>query len=211
MQNGKSLHRPGLRTGSAPDWDRLLPGDPDQTLGALRAWLGPERSPDPEVEHLYWEVLADRCTLDELATAVLERLDLDGENLLDVESVDLPRLRECLESAAREHLDRLDLPPDERERVRWHPFLLAEVAFESQGLLAPAAALYAVAHEGRMGDDVFSRYEGLLLRFKLGNALLLRTRCPRAAAAASGSSGGRRSGRTRCGSPPERPVRRCGH
>ena len=78
MQNGKSLHRPGLRMGSGPDWDRLLPGDPDQTLGALRAWLGPDRSPDPEIEHGYWETLADRCTTAELAEAVLERLDLDG-------------------------------------------------------------------------------------------------------------------------------------
>jgi hypothetical protein len=178
MQNGKSLRRAGLSTGSVPDWDRLLLGDPEETLGALRAWLGPERSPDPAIEHGYWEVLADRCTTRELAEAILQRLDLDGERLLDVGSDDLLRLRERLESAAREGLDHLDLAPEERERIGWHPFLLAEVAFEGQGLLPPAAALYAVAHEGRAGDDAFSRYEGLLLSFKLGNALLLLDEMP---------------------------------
>jgi hypothetical protein len=178
MQNGKSLHRAGLSTGSVPNWDRLLLGDPEQTLGALRAWLGPERSPDPEIEHGYWEVLAGRCTTHELAEAVLQRLDLDGERLLDVGPEDLPRLRERLESAARESLGYLDLSPGERERIGWHPFLLAEVAFEGQGLLPPAAALYAVAREGRAGDDAFSRYEGLLLSFKLGNALLLLDETP---------------------------------
>jgi hypothetical protein len=125
------------------------------------------------MEHGYWETLAARCTPDELADAVLERLDLDGEHLLDLEPSDLSRLRCLLESAARERLGRLDLSPEERDRINRHSFLLAEAVFEGEGHLRPAAALYALAHEATVGKDTFSLYEAVLLRFKLGNAMLL--------------------------------------
>jgi hypothetical protein len=173
MQNGKSHHRKGLPTGGIPNWDRLLAGDPSQILEALRAWFGPRRVLDPEMEHGYWETLAARCTPDELADAVLERLDLDGEHLLDLDPSDLSRLRCLLESAARDRLGRLDLSPEERDRINRHSFLLAEAVFEGEGHLRPAAALYALAHEATVGKDTFSLYEAVLLRFKLGNAMLL--------------------------------------
>jgi hypothetical protein len=173
MQNGKSHHLPGLPTGGTPNWDHLLAGDPSQILEALRAWFGPRRIPDLEMEQGYWETLAARCTADELAEAVLERLDFDGERLLDLDSPDLFRLRCFLECAARERLLDLDLPQDERDRIGRHSFLLAEVVFEEQGHLRPAAALYALAHEGTLGKGTFSLYEAVLLRFKLGNAMLL--------------------------------------
>jgi tetratricopeptide (TPR) repeat protein len=73
----------------------------------------------------------------------------------------------------RDRLGGLDLSGDERERARKHSFLLAEVAFEGQGSLLPAAALYALVHGGESGESTFSLYERILLRFKLGNALLL--------------------------------------
>lgn len=174
MRNGKARHHyPGLTTKAAPDWDRLLLAGPDKTLGGLRLWLGPKRADDTDVERGYWKMLVARCGAEELAAAVLERLDLDGERLLDLDAIDLPPVREQLERAARERLDGLDLPHDERERVRKHSFLLAEVAFEAQGDLCPALALYALIHDGRLGADTFSLYEEVLLRFKVGNALLL--------------------------------------
>jgi hypothetical protein len=173
MQNGKSHHLPGLPTGGIPNWDRLLAGDPSQILEALRAWFGPKRIPDLEMEHGYWETLAARCTPDQLAEAVLERLDLDGEHLLDLHPSDLSRLRCLLESAARDSLGQLDLSPDERDRINRHSFLLAEAVFEGEGHLRPAAALYALAYQATVGKDTFSLYEAVLLRFKLGNAMLL--------------------------------------
>ncbi len=173
MQNGKSSHPTGLRTGAAPDWSRLVPGRSDQVLEALRDWLGSRRDPDPEVEYGYWKTLLDCCTVVELADAVLERLDFEGEHVLDVRPADLPLLRDRLESAAREKLGLLELSEEDRLRVGQHLFLLSEVAFEGEEHLPLAAALYAIAHEGGAGEDTFSRYEGLLLRFKLGNALLL--------------------------------------
>lgn len=173
MQNGKSHQLAGLPTGGTLNWERLLGGDLSQILEALRAWFGPRRIPDPEMEHGYWETLAARCTIDELSEAVLERLDFDGEHLLDLESSDLPRLRCRLECEARERLIHLDLPPEERERINRHSFLLAEAVFEGKGDLRPAAALYALAHEGTVGQDTFSLYEAILLRFKLGNAMHL--------------------------------------
>jgi hypothetical protein len=173
MQNGKSHHRAGLPTGGTPNWDRLLAGDPSQILEALRAWFGPRRVLDPEMERGYWETLAARCSIDELSEAVLERLDFDGEHLLDLEPTDLSRLRSFLESAARERLGCLGLSPEDRDRINRHSFLLAEAVFEGEGHLRPAAALYALAHEGAVGQDTFSLYEAVLLRFKLGNAMLL--------------------------------------
>lgn len=172
MQNGKTLHSAGLRTGAAPDWSRLVPGRKDEVLGALREWLGARRDPDPEVEHGYWKILLDRCTAIELADAVLERLVLDEERLLDVGSESLLSLRERLESVARERLAQLSLSEEDRHRIDRHLFLLGEVAFEGQGHLPLAAAFYAVIHEGGT-VNAFSRYEAILLRFKLGNALLL--------------------------------------
>lgn len=173
MRNGKGQHHHGLRTGAALDWDRLLLTGPDNVLSGLRSWLGPKRADNTEIERGYWKVLVARVAAEELAAAVLERLDLDGERLLDVDAIDLPPIRESLEHAARERLERLDLPPDEKERVRKHSFLLAEVAFEGQNDLCPALALYALIHDGRLGADTFSLYEEVLLRFKVGNALLL--------------------------------------
>lgn len=173
MQNGKSHHLAGLTTGGPLNWERLLACDPLQAMEALRAWCGPRRMPNPEMEHGYWETLTTRCTPDELADAVLERLDLDGEHLLDLESSDLSRLRLFLESAARDRLSHLDLSPEERGRINRHSFLLAEAVFEGEGLLRPAAALYALAHEATVGQDTFSLYEAVILRFKLGNAMLL--------------------------------------
>jgi hypothetical protein len=174
MRNGKTLHHhDGLPTGAAPDWERLLLGGPDKFLSGLRLSLGPKRAEATEVERGYWKALVDRGDAKELAAAVVERLDIDGDRLLDLDAIDLPPIRESLEHAARERLDRLDLPFDERERVRKHSFLLAEVAFEAQGDLCPALALYALIHDGRVGADTFSLYEEVLLRFKVGNALLL--------------------------------------
>jgi hypothetical protein len=173
MQNGKTHHLPGLPAGGTPNWERLLAGDSNQILEALRAWFGPKRILDREMEHGYWETLAARCTPEELAEAVLERLDLDGEHLLDLEAADQSQLRCFLESAARERLCHLDLEPEERDRLHRHSFLLAEVAFEGEGHLRPAAALYALAHEATVGRDTFSLYEAVLLRFKLGNTMLL--------------------------------------
>ena len=174
MRNGKSQHHDhGLRTGTALDWDRLLLTGPDKILSGLRSWLGPKRAGDTEIERAYWKTLVARGSAEELAAAVLERLDLDGERLLDLDAIDLPPVREHLERAARERLTRLDLPHDEQERVRKHPFPLAEVAFEGQGDLCPALALYALIHDARLGADTFSLYEEVLLRFKVGNALLL--------------------------------------
>lgn len=172
MQNGKSHHRDGLPTSRAPNWERLLACDPSQALEALRAWCGPRRIPDLEVEHSYWATLAAQCTPDDVAQAVLERLNLDGEHLLDLDSSDLSRLRSLLESAARDRLSNLDLSSEERERINRHSFLMAEAVFESKGHLRPAAALYALAHEATMGRDTFSLYEAVLLRFKLANTIL---------------------------------------
>jgi hypothetical protein len=173
MQNGKTHHLPGLPAGGTPNWERLLAGNPNQILEALRAWFGPKRIPDREMEHGYWKTLADHCNPDEIAEALLERLDLDGEHLLDLEASDQPQLRGLLESTARERLCHLDLEPEERDRIHRHPFLLAEVAFEGEGQLRLAAALYALAHEATVGRDTFSLYEAVLLRFKLGNTMLL--------------------------------------
>lgn len=173
MQNGKSHHLIGLPTGGPPNWERLLAGDTSQILEALRAWCGPRKIPDLEMEHGYWDVLAARCTPEELAEAVLDRLDLNGEHLLDLELSDLVRLKGFLEGAARERLGLLDLSPEERERINRHSFLLAEAVFEGEGHLRAAAALYALAHEATVGKDTFSLYEAVLLRFKLGNAMLL--------------------------------------
>ena len=174
MQNGKDLHHQiGLPTGGAPDWDRLLLTGPDKVFQGLRSWLGPKRAEDTEVERGYWRALVARGDTEELAAAVVERLDLDGERLVDLDAIDLPPIREHLERSARERLDRLDLSHDERERVRKHSFLLAEVAFEAQEDLCAALALYALIHDARVGADTFSLYEEVLLRFKVGNTLLL--------------------------------------
>lgn len=173
MRNGKSHPLEGLPTGRPPDWERLLAADPRRILEALQAWFGPRRDPDPDMEHGYWEILAARCTAEELAAAILERLDLEADPLLDLELSDQARLRGFLESAARDRLGSLDLSPEERERIHQHPFLLAEVVFEGEGHLRPAAALYALAHEATVGKDTFSLYEAVLLRFKLGNAMHL--------------------------------------
>lgn len=174
MKNGKGLHHhDGLPTGVAPDWGRLLLAGPDEVLRGLRSWLGPKRAEDTEVERGYWRALVSRGDGVDLAAAVVERLDLDGDRLLDLDAIDLPPIRESLEHAARERLVRLDLPRDERERVRKHSFLLAEVACEEQGDLMAALALYALIHDGMLGADTFSLYEEVLLRFKVGNALLL--------------------------------------
>jgi tetratricopeptide (TPR) repeat protein len=174
MRNGKSLHHHnGLPTGAAPDWDRLLLAGPDKIFKGLRSWLGPKRAEDTEVERGYWRALVARGDTEELVAAVVERLDLDSDRLLDLDAIDLPPVRESLEQAARERLDRLDLPYDERERVRKHSFLLAETAFEAQGDLYPALALYTLIHDSRLGADTFSLYEEVLLRFKVGNVLLL--------------------------------------
>lgn len=174
MQNGKSHPRSqGLDTGTARDWDRLLLTGPDKILSGLRRWLGPKRADDTNLERGYWKALVARYDAGELASAVLERLDLDGERLLDLDAIDLPAVREHLERAARERLAALDLPHEEQERIRKHSFLLAEVAFESQGELSPALALYTLIHDSRLGADTFSLYEEVLLRFKVGNALLL--------------------------------------
>jgi len=174
MKNGKSLHHHiGLSTGAAPDWDRLLLTGPEKIFRGLRAWLGPKRAEDTEVERGYWRALVARGDMEELAAALVERLDLDSDRLLDLDAIDLPPIRESLQQTARERLDGLDLPRDERERIRKHSFLLAEVAFEGQGDLRPALALYALIHDSRLGADTFSLYEEVLLRFKVGNALLL--------------------------------------
>jgi hypothetical protein len=173
MQNGKSHHLPGLPTGGTPNWDRLLAGDSSQILEALRAWFGPRRVLDVDMERGYWETLAARCTADELAKAVVDRLDFDGERLLDLEASDQSRLRCRLECEAQDRLLHLNLSQDERDRIGRHSLLLAEVVFEEQGHLPPAAALYALAHESTVGQDTFSLYEAVLLRFKLGNAMLL--------------------------------------
>lgn len=174
MRNGKGLHHDiGLRTGAAPDWDRLLLAGPDKVLSGLRLWLGPKRADDTEIERGYWKALVTRVGAAELAAAVLERLELDGERLLDLDAIDLPPIRDRLEHAARERLDGIDLLQDERERIRKHSFLLAEVAFEGQGDVCPALALYALIHDSRLGADTFSLYEEVLLRFKVGNTLLL--------------------------------------
>ncbi len=173
MQNGKGLHQEGFHTATPPDWDRLVSGDMTHKLRTLRAWLGPRRVPDLEMEHGYWEILATHASGPELAEAVLERLDLEGDRLLDLESSELLRLRDLLESMARERLDQLDLPPGDRDRIRRHSFLLAEAVFESEKSLPQAAALYALAHEATAGKDTFSIYEAILLRFKLGNVMLL--------------------------------------
>lgn len=173
MQNGKSHHLSGLPASGTPNWERLLAGNPDQILEALRAWFGPRQIPDAEMEHGYWETLAAHCAPEELAEAVLERLDLGGEHLLDLESSDLARLRYLLENAARERLSHLDLTPEERDRINRHSFLLAETVFEGEGHLRPAAALYALAHESTVSRDTFSLYETVLLRFKLGTTMLL--------------------------------------
>jgi hypothetical protein len=173
MQNGKGLHHDGMRTGAAPDWDRLLPAGSDKFLSGLRSWLGPKRADDVDTERGYWKTLVAWCDAEKLAAAVLERLDLDGDRLLDLDAMDLPPVREHLERAARERLDRLGLPHEEQERVRKHSFLLAEVVFEAQGDLCPALALYSLIHDSRLGADTFSLYEEVLLRFKIGNALLL--------------------------------------
>lgn len=174
MRNGKGLHHhDGVPTGTAPDWDRLLLAGPDKIFRGLRSWLGPKRAEDTEVERGYWRALVARGDTKELTAALVERLDLDNDRLLDLDAIDLPPIRTRLENAARERLDRLDLPHDERERVRKHSFLLAEVAFEEQGDLCPALALYALIHDARVGADTFSLYEEVLLRFKVGNTLLL--------------------------------------
>jgi hypothetical protein len=174
MKNGKGLHHPaGLATRAAPNWDRLLLAGPDKVLSSLRLWLGPKRADDTDTERDYWKMLVARCDAEKLAEAVLERLDLNGDRLLDLDAIDLPPIREHLERAARERLVGLDLPRDEQERVRKHSFLLAEVVFESQGDLCPALALYSLIHDSRLGADTFSLYEEVLLRFKIGNVLLL--------------------------------------
>jgi hypothetical protein len=173
MQNGKSHHAVGMPTGEIPDWERLLSEDPDRIVKELREWLGPHRAPDSEMEHSYWKALAAHCLEDDLADAVLARLDLDGEHLLDLDTSDLARLRCRLECAARDRLGELDLPPEKRERINKHSFLLAEAVFEGEGHLRRAAALYALAHEATVGQDTFSLYELVLLRFKLGNTMLL--------------------------------------
>jgi hypothetical protein len=173
MQNGKGHHQHGLRMEAAPDWDRLLLTGPDKFLSGLRSWLGPKRADDVDTERSYWKALVARYGAEKLAAAVVERLDLDGDRLLDLDAIDLPPIREHLERAARERLDGIGLPPDEQERVRKHSFLLAEVVFEAQGDLCTALALYALIHDSRLGADTFSLYEEVLLRFKVGNALLL--------------------------------------
>ena len=174
MRNGKGHHHSlGLHTGTPLDWERLLLAGPDKILSGLRLWLGPKRAENTEIERGYWKALVAEADAGELAAAVLERLDLNGERLLDLDAIDLPPVRELLERAARERLDRLDLPHDERERIRKHSFLLTEVAFEGQNDLCPALALYALIHDSRLGADTFSLYEEVLLRFKVGNALLL--------------------------------------
>src|SRR5687768_5049273 len=109
MRNGKGLHHHGgVPTGAAPDWDRLLLAGPDRIFKGLRAWLGPKRAEDTEVERSYWTALVARGDTEELAVAVIERLDLDNDRLLDLDAIDLPRIRESLEHAARERLDLLD-------------------------------------------------------------------------------------------------------
>lgn len=173
MRNGKTFpHRAGLRTGTAPDWVRLLLAERSQVTEALRAWLGPRRSPDPEIEHGYWELLADGPA-EGLAEALLERLDLEGERLLDLEESDLSTVRERLETEARSRLARIGLPDDEHERVLRNGLLLAEVAFEGQGSLPTAAALYALCRDSGAGTGTFSVYQEALTRFKLGNVLFL--------------------------------------
>ena len=174
MQNGKSHHRiRGLDTEGALDWDRLLLTEPNKTLRGLRSWLGPKRAENTQIERGYWRTLVARGDMEELAAALVERLNLDSDRLLDLDAIDLPPIRECLEKTARERLDGLGLPHEEGERIRKHSFLLAEVVCEGQGEVCSALALYALIHDSRLGADTFSLYEEVLLRFKVGNALLL--------------------------------------
>lgn len=174
MRNGKShAHPAGLPTGMAPDWDLLLLAGPEKVFRGLRSWLGPKRAEDTEVERGYWRALVARGDTAELVSALVERLDLDGDRLLDLDAIDLPPVRESLEKKARERLAGLGLPHEEGERIQKHSFLLSEVAFEGQGDLCSALALYALIHDSRLGADTFSLYEEVLLRFKVGNTLLL--------------------------------------
>lgn len=174
MRNGKGLHgHEGLPTGATPNWERLLSAKSDKFLSDLRSCLGPKRAEATDVERGYWKALVAQGDTRELSAAVLERLDLEGERLVDLDAIDLPPVRERLESTARERLSGLGLSYEEQERVRKHSFLLAEVAFEGEGDLCPALALYALIHDARVGADTFSLYEEVLLRFKVGNTLLL--------------------------------------
>jgi hypothetical protein len=170
MRNGRGVHRvEGLPVPGLPDWPRLLREDPASTLMALRACLGVQRAAEPELEHQYWTLLAARYGSDELAEAVLDRLDLDRERLVDVEDGDRLLLLGCLERAA---LEQAELSRGEQRRVRLHVLLLAETVLEARERLGVAAALYALAHDGTLGgEDPFSCYERVLLLFKLAHVL----------------------------------------
>ncbi len=155
------------------DWKERLHADPRKTLGELGRRLAGARSPDPEIEDLYWRALVDYGSVHELSAALLARLRLgSAATLLDVDREHRTRCHGRLRVEAAEELASFRLEPEVRSQIAAHPLRLPETVYEPRGRPAEAAALYALEHD-RLGgrSDAFGALARAALRYKLARAL----------------------------------------
>ncbi len=174
------MHR-GMTT--VTDWPERLRTDPRGTLAELGERLAGFRSPDPEIEDLYWRALVDFGGVGEVVTALLDRLRPgSGLRLLDLDQEHRTRCHGRLRVEAAEELGAFRLDPGEREVIAGHPLRLPETVYEPRGRPAEAAALYALEHDRleERGDD-FGTLARAALRYKLARALRRATHVTRAA------------------------------
>lgn len=160
-------------TTTVSDWKERLGADPEGTLAELTDRLGWERSPDPEVEDLYWRALVDYGGGPEMTAALLARLRPGSRTtILDLDREHRTRCHGRLRVEAAEALAAFRLEPDERARIAAHPLRLPETVYERRGRPAEAAALYALEHD-RLGErrDAFGALARAALRYKLARAL----------------------------------------
>jgi hypothetical protein len=150
MNNGKELHFSGSPLYD-PIFCSLLRSEPALTLEVLKRHFGTKPALNAEMERLCWELLIEHCEAGELARTLLQRLRPGRVGrLLEVEDGDRDLLYRHFEGIALERLARLGLSDEEHGKIRDDALRLAELALESQGEIAAAAALCALAHDERL-------------------------------------------------------------
>jgi tetratricopeptide (TPR) repeat protein len=171
-------------TTTVSDWKERLRADPRGTLAELGERLAGGRSPDSEIEDLYWRALVDFGTVGEITSALLDRLRPDaGPRLLDLDREHRTRCHGRLRVEAAGELGAFRLEEAEREAIAGHPLRLPETVYELRGRPGDAAALYVLEHdrlEERVGDAAITLARAAL-RYKLARALRRVSRVAKAA------------------------------
>lgn len=139
------------------EWRERLRADPAGAGGELILRFRERPSDDAEIEDLFWLAACDQAGDEELARAVLARLEPPPDpsrELLGLSREQRVRARGRLRFAGVEALRERVRDPDDRERIARHPARLAEVAFARRGRAAEAAALYALEHDRRLAGEL---------------------------------------------------------